>query len=446
MAHNNKSPKSNYGIHSTLVKAALIPMIILFTAIMITSYITIKKAMTHEVETELQAVSSILIDIYDREYPGDYRKIGTEYIAIYKGDTMLNDDFQIIDEISADTDVEITVFFEDFRVLTTIKNKDGNRITGTTANLKVKQDVLDKQKATFYDNIIIDGKEYYGYYVPLFNSDDTCTGMVCVGKPMATVNSYVVKNLLPIIAVSILGMILVSYVIFINSRKIADAIKKIEYLLTNISKGKLDGNIDGNILKRDDELSSIGKSVIQMQRSLKELVELDTLTGINNRRSGENRLATAMSNAMNKGTKFSVAIGDIDYFKKFNDTYGHDCGDKVLITVASILKNSMIGKGHAARWGGEEFLLIFDGISYDDALETMNSIENTIRNTDIEYKEQTVSVRMSFGITQGDACEESRVLLKRADELLYYAKEHGRNQVVTDFTINSVKEEPAADE
>lgn len=435
MANNNNFMHSKGSIHKKLLQAILIPMILLFSAMIITSYITIKNAMTHEVKTELQNVSSIVISIYDREYPGDYSKVGTEYIAIYKGERLLNDDTKIIDKISEDTDVEITLFYEDMRVLTTIRNNDNNRISGTSANIRVRQDVLENEKATFYDNITIDKKEYYGYYVPLFNSDGSCTGMLCVSKPMAKVNSYVTKNLLPILTVSFLGILLVSYVIFIYSRRIADVIKVIEKHLTSISKGKLDGDIDSAIIKREDELGSIAKSVIQMQRSLKELIEYDALTGINNRRSGEKKLELSISNAINKGTDFSVAIGDIDFFKKFNDTYGHDCGDKVLVTVASILKNAMQGKGYAVRWGGEEFLLIFDKVEYDDALKVLDSIEDTIRSTSIEYNDLSVNVSMSFGITHGDINEKSDNIIKHADELLYYAKEHGRNQIVSDKTI-----------
>ena len=97
-----------------------------------------------------------------------------------------------------------------------------------------------------------------------------------------------------------------------------------------------------DILKLNDEISDIGRSVMHMQKALKELVELDALTKIYNRRSGENRLKDIIKKSEDRNTSFSIAIGDIDFFKKVNDTYGHDAGDIVLQQTARILKNGVV--------------------------------------------------------------------------------------------------------
>ena len=119
---------------------------------------------------------------------------------------------------------------------------------------------------------------------------------------------------------------------------------------------------------------------------------------------------------------------DLNDFKQVNDTYGHEMGDEVLRMVAAKLKNGMVGKGFAARWGGEEFLLIFDNRELDIAKRELSMIMDDVRTIYVPDTDRQIT--MSFGLTAMIPGESTDEALSRADANLYEAKEGGRNQIV----------------
>lgn len=418
-----------------MMMSALVPAMITFVVILFTAYAVIMNTIGKSVKNELTNMSTIAENIINNSCPGDYSKVGDDYIAIYKGDVLLNGNSALVSSLTEGTELDITLFYGDLRVITTLRDKSGNSLIGTSASVKLVNDVLGKEKPAFYDNVTLEGTRYYSYYKPLFNSDGQCVGMLAISKAADKVSSYTYIRLIPLIIISILGMVLVAYISIKNTKSIVSAVSSLKNFFKNVSEGRLDGSVDATILKRGDELADMGNSVTAMQASLKKMIELDELTRIYNRRFAQNKLDVIMQNARLDGTRFSVSIGDIDFFKKVNDTYGHDAGDEILINVATILKNAMIGRGFAARWGGEEFLLVFNKGTYEENAATLNNIIKTIEQShvSINYNDTItdVSVTMSFGITEGDVNKEKHIILKEADERLYTAKTTGRNRVVS---------------
>ena len=165
-----------------------------------------------------------------------------------------------------------------------------------------------------------------------------------------------------------------------------------------------------------------------MAGSLKKLVEYDALTELNNRRSADKKLEEIRVKAVEMGNKYCVCISDIDFFKKVNDTYGHEMGDVILKSVADKLKAGMVGKGFSARWGGEEFLLIFENRELDIARRELSMIMDEVRTIYIPDTDRQIT--MSFGLTALVPGETTDETLKRADDNLYEAKETGRNQII----------------
>lgn len=157
---------------------------------------------------------------------------------------------------------------------------------------------------------------------------------------------------------------------------------------------------------------------VKLERELLELREIatkDELTSLLNRRA----LTTT------KDKYEAVVLGDIDFFKKINDNYGHDVGDVVLKKVAQILQSSIRDDDLAIRWGGEEFVLLLKNCSEEDAIKKANEIREKIQNSGFEFP-----TTMSFGVTfHKEAPLQDAV--KEADLALYYSKEHGRNQVTS---------------
>lgn len=131
-----------------------------------------------------------------------------------------------------------------------------------------------------------------------------------------------------------------------------------------------------------------------------------------------------------EGTPFYVGIGDIDFFKKFNDEHGHDCGDLVLREISATLRSCVQDQGIVSRWGGEEFLFVLWGGEIKDINRFFNEVADKVRGKSLEYDGQRLSVTMTFGVADGDSRVHTDDIVKMADEALYEGKEAGRNKVV----------------
>jgi diguanylate cyclase (GGDEF)-like protein len=175
---------------------------------------------------------------------------------------------------------------------------------------------------------------------------------------------------------------------------------------------------------------------------IKKISVLDPLTTLYNRRFGMKRLKEEYSKAMRFKSHFSAVMIDIDFFKKVNDTYGHQAGDEVLKRLAKLLKDSIREGDVLCRYGGEEFLMMLPGSSGDDTVKMTDRIRRIIETQIIEWDGSKIEVTASFGISSCyglEGCktddDESMVcsdteMIKKADAALYRAKKEGRNRVV----------------
>ncbi|MEO1923151.1 MAG: GGDEF domain-containing protein [Nautiliaceae bacterium] len=158
----------------------------------------------------------------------------------------------------------------------------------------------------------------------------------------------------------------------------------------------------------------------------------DPLTGLFNRRYLENILPTLIAAAHRRGEKIAFLMIDMDYFKKINDSYGHEAGDIVLKTLSNILKYSIRKSDIAIRYGGEEFLIILQNIkSIDDAVKVAEKIRENVQNTVIDIGEKGIKKTVSIGVSIfPDQCLKGWECIKCADIALYEAKRTGRNKVI----------------
>lgn len=413
-----------------LLKMNMLPLIIL--TLVITTFSAGRFARSLNVETKngLVDLCHTIVVWYDTVYEGDYHaeeRDGTVYLM--KGEHSLNDDFAKIDSIREQTGVDITIFYQDTRVVTTIQTYKGERAVGTKANETVVEDVLKNGKPHFYTSTMVEGVRYFSYYEPLYTADGTCIGMVFLGKPSAQVERLIRNSLIPIIAFGILTMLIACFVTIRFSGKLVTAIRKMEQFLVSIAKGDLHEKLDEDVVERKDELGDVGRYLIEMQKSLQKLVEQDILTELYNRRSGEKLLRQSREHYTQDGTPFCVAIGDVDHFKNVNDTYGHECGDVALAEISARIKKHMQGRGFVARWGGEEMLLVYDGAHLDTAAAYMQELQEAIRTEPVVYGDVKFTVTMTFGLTEGNG-EKIEHIVRDADAKMYQGKTSGRNKVV----------------
>jgi len=174
------------------------------------------------------------------------------------------------------------------------------------------------------------------------------------------------------------------------------------------------------------------QSVLTVQnQNLEHMAGIDPLTGLLNRRCMEDYLEEAMAKAKQKGNLFSLIMGDIDNFKKINDTYGHDCGDQALVHVAEIMKQCVRDGDAICRWGGEEFLILVQG-NLETASVVGERIRATVEEESITYHEQEIPFTITFGISTYVPGYRMEKLIQKADERLYVGKQSGKNMVVTE--------------
>ena len=163
---------------------------------------------------------------------------------------------------------------------------------------------------------------------------------------------------------------------------------------------------------------------VQRQKAL-----IDPLTGLPNRAAWSERLDYEVNAWHQRGNSLSLAMLDLDHFKRINDGYGHLAGDKVLKIIANVLSKRLRPTDFIARFGGEEFVLLMPDSALADALAVGELLREAIAACPFHFKGEPVTITVSMGVAQFQAGERSDLALKRADQALYRAKAAGRNQV-----------------
>ena len=132
----------------------------------------------------------------------------------------------------------------------------------------------------------------------------------------------------------------------------------------------------------------------------------------------------------NPEAQFSIAIADIDFFKKVNDTYGHNCGDYTLKELAKLFMTAAADKYRVCRWGGEEFCFFLPGMNIDDAGREMHDVNIAVRKKALHFEDVDFSITITIGVEENDFKSSMNQILDRADRKLYMGKVSGRDQVV----------------
>lgn len=172
--------------------------------------------------------------------------------------------------------------------------------------------------------------------------------------------------------------------------------------------------------------------ITSVESSYRYQARHDQLTGLYNRYALHEFISDKMNEQNLKSGDFSIAIADIDFFKKVNDTYGHEMGDSVLYIVSENFLAHTDSVCKVGRWGGEEFLfVIMEKDSENKIHEKMESVREDIENLKIPYKNSFIKLTISAGTTSYQSGDNMDTLLQRADDNLYTAKENGRNCVVS---------------
>lgn len=432
---NNK--KYRWNLNKQFLTLTVLPIIGLGLIIMFVAYSLFNQTLLKQVEEELKNIAISVEIHFDHTYPGEYSlqkgttESGSTTYDLLKGDTVITKEYAYIDAVKASTGLDISLFYQDTRILTTIYKNQTTRLIGSTTHPVIIEDVLTNGKEKFYQRILINTTPYFAYYAPIHNSNGEITGMIFAGKPSYEIEKTITQAMLPIVLISLFASFAVGALSVASSRKVVFAIQRINAFLSRVAQGTLNMDLDSRILTRKDELGDMGRNAVNMQRSLRALVEQDALTGLHNRRYADRRLHQLISQRHTVSDNFTIALGDIDFFKKVNDTYGHEAGDVVLKGVSDLIRKYVSDYGYAARWGGEEFLFVFESLSYKKSVERLETFLNELRETTFTYKETAINVTMTLGVAVCQPNDNLNILLKYADDKLYKGKTEGRNRIVT---------------
>ena len=216
----------------------------------------------------------------------------------------------------------------------------------------------------------------------------------------------------------------------IGGIKDADELKGILGSVMTDTKAMMEQNA-----KLEEQLDKSSHVMLELQRDLENVrreAMTDSLTALANRKAFDAAIKRVADESLAAGTTFSLLMIDIDYFKTFNDNYGHQVGDQVLRLVAKSLTDGVKGRDIAARYGGEEFAIILPETGLQGGVLVGNALRKAVSTKDVINRangEKLARITMSVGVAEYRSGENLSDLIERADAALYTAKHNGRNQV-----------------
>jgi len=216
----------------------------------------------------------------------------------------------------------------------------------------------------------------------------------------------------------ILVLVIVIYYLIKNVRDRAVIQKDLDHL---------NQHLEAKVQSRTRELHLRNQQLENARLRMEEIAHTDALTGLGNRRAGQAEVTAFYQRSLKDGEPLTIAIVDIDYFKRINDEYGHQVGDMVLLEFSKVVKDAIRPSDRLYRWGGEEFLLVLPNTERKFACAVCNRIIQHLH----QHKFDEVGViTASIGVASLQSNEPIEELFRTADERLYMAKDNGRDQVM----------------
>ena len=422
-------PKRRKKLWLQISNITLIPILLMGILFLLIGVYALRASAVEETLICLRGVAVMTADHFS-EINGIYHMDSGE---LYCGDLKMSDEIYYLEGEKRAFGTELSVFYGNNRVMTTMIDENGNRRLGTVlADSRIVTEVF-KGNIVSTEKNIIGNERYLCVYVPIYNRNQV-VGMI--GSAMSLANFYRVNRILyfEIAILTLLTAAVTFLLITIFSKRIVKRLVFIsDYMEELVEKQTAPQQMNALAFSRNDEIASLARHAVKAGNSIKNLMGSDPLTGLYNRRAGRQHLMDLWSDCHKNFEVFTIVIGDLDFFKNINDKYGHDIGDAVLVKVSEIMKKhcEATEKGFAVRWGGEEFLMGFV-MARDEATDVIKAISKEIkREAFFAGENQVFHMSMTFGIATFAGQENIDDIIKLADTNLYKGKEQGRDCIIS---------------
>lgn len=435
--HSKKNSSSRLRIKIMLV--ALFPMILMAVIVGITATRNMREGMKQEMMYVLETEAHSLEQLYNAVNDDAYSVSGDK---LMKGSFNVTDETDFLDSLVEGTEMQVTLFYGDTRMATTLKDQSGKRLTGTKADESVARAVTQDGRTVEDYNITIDGEKYYACYAPLKGSGDKVIGMTFAGKPVKQVEALISQRTREIIIVETVMVLIALVVIFILTRSIQTGLQAAEKAVHRLSNGDLTAVVESKAMRRNDELGDMAKGVAVLMNQLLEVVNnirasseqlLKSGTDLSNMASQTSSTADDISKAIEEISQGAVAQADeIEKASHDVDTMGQLIGH-IADNVAELDQGTQEIKGSSDR-SIDIIRELTD--SNDRSMEAVKEISRQVNATN----ESALKIRAAVDLITSIA-EETNLLSLNASIEAARAGEQGRGFAVVAGQIQKLAEQ-----
>lgn len=265
-----KEKKRFFTFSRKILLLCIAPMVVLCVLLTFFSRQSLTDSVENEIKSALQIVAVSLDETYSNLYKGDYEQDKSGKVT--KGGANISKNTQLIDGIKEHTDFEITLYFNEIRLLTTLKREDGTPVNGTEADPEIYAKIMEGD-SFFRSNVNLYGKTYFVFYQPLANTDGTVVGGIAVAKDAGVVQKSIYAQTRRITLISIVLLVITCVIIVLLATRTVVVMKAIQQFLAKLAEGEFRTKPSEKYLSRNDELGDIFSSSVKLQNELSKIVD-----------------------------------------------------------------------------------------------------------------------------------------------------------------------------
>ena len=436
--HNEFSKK---GLMRRLLYVAFIPLIVMAIVMVVVSSYKLVEAMTDDTFSELSAVANMVEKMYDELDSGDYVYEENE---LKKGDYIITNNNSVIDAIKSKTGDEITVFYGKTVMLTTVFNKNSDRITDKEADEKIVKEVIEKGKDFHYSHYI-EGTEYSSYYIPLKDTSGKVIGMLSASKKTASITETMENAIITVTICMLVIFFLAAIFVITFTSRIIKKIKGVSGYLGNIRSYDLTTSINQKSLNDKTEIGDIAESALKLNFALSDMVEnikntVYKLSIASDKMKETAEITNRTTEDVNKAIE-EIASGTVSQAEETQNATDNIITMGESIEEISFAVKKLMGNAEIMSHNGEEANKMIGKLSTAN-VKTMEAVDRIYEHTELTNK-AVLKINKAANIITAIA-EETNLLALNASIEAARAGENGKGFAVVASEIQSLAEQSNA--